>query len=202
MMETPIREEAEPLVFRVIDLKQYIYCPRVAYYHLVLPDVRPITYKMVSGQERHAAEEDRERRRSLRTYGLGAGERAFNVPLWSAEMGLSGELDMLITTASERIPVDYKDSDKAGAHFRLQLMAYGRLLEMAGEGPPVRRGFLYLMPLRKAVEVSFTPRLRQELAAALDDLRAMGLRQRVPSPTAKPARCVDCEFRRFCNDVA
>lgn len=202
MMETPIREEAEPLVFRVIDLKQYIYCPRVAYYHLVLPDVRPITYKMVSGQERHAAEEDRERRRSLRTYGLDAGERAFNVPLWSAEMGLSGELDMLITTASERIPVDYKDSDKAGAHFRLQLMAYGRLLEMAGEGPPVRRGFLYLMPLRKAVEVSFTPRLRQELAAALDDLRAMGLRQRVPSPTAKPARCVDCEFRRFCNDVA
>jgi len=202
MMETPTREEAEPLVFRVIDLKQYIYCPRVAYYHLVLPDVRPITYKMESGQERHVAEEDRERRRSLRTYGLDAGERAFNVPLWSAEMGLSGELDMLITTASERIPVDYKDSDKAGAHFRLQLMAYGWLLEMAEEGPPVRRGFLYLMPLRKAVEVSFTPRLRQELAAALDDLRGMGLRQRVPSPTAKPARCVDCEFRRFCNDVA
>lgn len=201
-MNAPNVVEAEALVFRVIDLKQYIYCPRVAYYHVVLPDVRPITYKMESGQERHVAEEDRERRRSLRTYGLGAGERAFNVPLWSAEMGLSGELDMLITTASERIPVDYKDSDKAGAHFRLQLMAYGRLLEMVGEGPPVRRGFLYLLPLRKAVEVSFTPRLRQELAAALDDLRAMGLRQRVPSPTAKPARCVDCEFRRFCNDVA
>ena len=30
MMETPTREEAEPLVFRVIDLKQYTYCPRVA----------------------------------------------------------------------------------------------------------------------------------------------------------------------------
>jgi len=202
MMETPTREEAEPLVFRVIDLKQYVYCPRVAYYHLVLPDVRPITYKMESGQERHAAEEDRERRRSLRAYGLGAGERAFNVPLWSAELGLSGELDMLITTAGERIPVDYKDSDKAGAHFRLQLMAYGRLLEMAGEGPPVKRGFLYLMPQRKAVEVGFTPRLRGELAAALDDLRAMGVRQRMPEPTTKQARCVDCEFRRFCNDVA
>jgi len=201
MMEMPTREEAEPLVFRVIDLKQYTYCPRVAYYHLVLPAVRPITYKMQSGVERHVAEEDRERRRSLRTYGLGAGERSFNVPLWSPELGLSGELDMLITTAGERIPVDYKDSDKAGAHFRLQLMAYGRLLETVAEGPPVRRGFLYLLPLRKAVEVSFTPRLRQELAGALDDLRAIGLWQRMPLPTAKPARCVDCEFRRFCNDV-
>lgn len=200
-MNEPNVAEAEPLVCRVIDLKQYVYCPRVAYYHLALPEVRPITYKMQSGLERQAAEEDRERRRSLRTYGLGAGERAFNVPLWSAELGLSGELDMLITTDSERIPVDYKDTDKAGAHFRLQLAAYGQLLEAMGEGPLARRGFLYLMPLRKVVEVAFTPRLRQELAAALADLRAMALRQRMPEPTAKRARCVDCEFRRFCNDV-
>lgn len=199
-MENEPMAEAEAVVCRVVDLKQYVYCPRVAYYHLALPEVRPITYKMQSGLERQAAEEDRERRRSLRTYGLEAGERAFNVPLWSAELGLSGEVDMLITTGSERIPVDYKDTDKAGAHFRLQLAAYGLLLE-AGEGPPARRGFLYLMPQRKAVEVVFTARLRQELAGALADLRAMALRQRMPAPTAKRARCVDCEFRRFCNDV-
>lgn len=53
---------------------------------------------------------------------------------------------MLIETETERIPVDYKDSDKAGAHFRLQLMAYGRLLEETGGAKPVRRGFLYLIP--------------------------------------------------------
>lgn len=200
-MDPLTNAEAEAFAVRVVDLKQYVYCPRVAYYHIALPNVRPITYKMRSGLERQAAEEDRERRRSLRTYGLGVGERAFNVPLWSAGLGLSGELDMLITTAEERVPVDYKDTDKVGAHFRLQLAAYGLLLESVADGPPAKRGFLYLMPQRKAIEVPFTPRLRQDLATALADLRAVALRQHMPPPTTKRARCVDCEFRRFCNDV-
>jgi CRISPR-associated exonuclease Cas4 len=195
--------ETEPFTFRVIDLKQYVYCPRVAYYHLVLPDVRPITYNMEHGLESHVQAEGRERRRSLVAYGLKEGERRFSVPLWSAELGLSGELDMLIETETERIPVDYKDSEKIGEHFKLQLMAYGRLLEET-EGPtarPVRRGFLYLIPLRKAVEVKFTPRLRQELAGALASIQAMAARQLMPGPTDRTRRCVDCEFRRFCNDV-
>lgn len=194
--------EAEPFIARVVDLKQYVYCPRVAYYHLALPAVRPVTYKMRHGIEQQAAAEDREQRRSLRTYGLAAGERSFNVPLWSARLGLSGELDMLISTEQELIPVDYKDTEKVGAHFRLQLMAYGRLLEENQVERVVRRGFLYLIPRRKAVEVMFTPRLREELAVALTELRAMALRQRVPEPTSQRARCVDCEFRRFCNDIA
>lgn len=195
--------EREQFTFRVIDLKQYVYCPRVAYYHLVLPDVRPITYNMEHGIASHAQAEGRERRRSLGAYGLKEGERTFNVHLWSPELGLSGELDMLIETETEYIPVDYKDSDKVGDHFKLQLMAYGRLLEET-KGPPaktIRRGFLYLIPLRKATEVMFTPRLRGELAAALADIQAIALRQRVPEPTARLRRCVDCEFRRFCNDV-
>ena len=201
-MNTVSVVEGEPFVVRVVDLKQYAYCPRVAYYHLALPAVRPVTYKMRAGIEQQTAAEDREQRRSLRTYGLQSGERTFNVPLLSARLGLSGELDMLVTTENELIPVDYKDSVKVGAHFRLQLMAYGRLLEENSDVRVVRRGFLYLIPLRKAVEVSFTLKLRAELATALEELAAMALRQRVPAPTTHRGRCVDCEFRRFCNDVA
>ncbi|CUS04315.2 conserved protein of unknown function [Candidatus Promineifilum breve] len=202
-MNPTAEAEQEPFTFRVIDLKQYVYCPRVAYYHLILPRVRPITYAMEHGQQSHTQAEGRERRRSLAAYGLKEGERTFNVALWSPELGLSGELDMLIETATEYIPVDYKDSDKIGDHFKLQLLAYGRLLEEAGGRPAkmVRRGFLYLIPLRKATEVAFTPRLRGELAAALGDIQLMAGRQRMPQPTDRQRRCIDCEFRRFCNDV-
>ena len=196
-----IETEEERFTFRVIDLKQYAWCPRVVYYQIVLPAVRPTTYKMAHGIESHRRAEGNERRRGLGAYGLSAGERAFNVHLWSAGLGLSGELDMLIETETERIPVDYKDSDKAGAHFRLQLMAYGRLLEETGGAKPVRRGFLYLIPLRKAIEVNFPAALRRQLAAALDDVRAIAERQRMPPPAEQRQRCVDCEFRRFCNDV-
>lgn len=190
----------EPFTFRVTDLKQYVYCSRILYYHTVLPDVRPVTYKMAAGIATHLESEGKEKRRSLRAYGLQEGERTFNVALYSAELGLSGELDMLIETQQELVPVDYKAADREAEHYRLQLMAYGRLLEITRE-KPCKRGFLYLIPQRKAIEVPFTPTLRRQLDQALVEMRAIAQTQRMPAATKQQRRCVDCEFRRFCNDV-
>ena len=193
--------DQDPFTFRVIDLKQYVYCPRILYYQTVLPDVRPITYKMEAGIQSHIWAEEREKRRQLRTYGLASGERSFNVPLLSADLKLSGVLDMLIETEAERIPVDYKDSKKVGTHFKMQVLAYGRLLQTLHPDKPVRRGFLYLIPNREAVPVPFTAHLQRQLDKALTQMAAIAQAQQLPAPPDTPARCVDCEFRRFCNDV-
>lgn len=189
--------------FRVIDLKQYVYCPRILYYHTVLPHIRPTTYKMEEGILIHSEINYKEKRRLLRTYGLKEGKRYFNVAVQDADLGLSGEIDMVIETADELIPVDFKNTHKTGDHFKLQLMAYGRLLELDEARPTmqIKRGFLYLIPQRKAIEVRFTPTLRQKLTDALAIMRRLALTQYVPEPTTKRGRCVDCEFRRFCNDV-
>lgn len=189
-------------LFRVIDLKQYVYCPRIAYYQVVLPDVRPLTYKMEKGIAVQEEEEKREQRRSLRVYGLADGRRSFNVPLSSPKLGLSGELDMLIETVEELIPVDYKLSKQVGSHFKLQLMAYGRLLEeIYPERKPVHRGFLYLIPQRKAIEVIFDKRLRNRLQDTIESIREIVFWDYFPPPTKQHRKCVDCEFRRFCNDI-
>ena len=194
--------EQEPLIFRVIDLKQYIYCPRILYYHTVLPAIRPLTYKMEAGINAHTQTEGKEKRRSLRSYGLTDGERTFNVRLYDETLGLSGELDMLIETESELIPVDFKQSKQVGKHFKLQVMAYGRLLEASSAyNKEVRRGFLYLIPSRQAIAVPFTKPLRRQLDTALTDLKRIATQQIMPPPTTQYGRCVDCEFRRFCNDV-
>ena len=195
--------EEMPFTFQVTDLKQYIYCPRVLYYHTVLPQVRPVTYKMEAGIVAHDQVEGREKRRSLRAYGLESGERFFNVHLMNASLMLSGEVDMVVQTAVELIPVDYKNAKQVGKHYKLQLMAYGRLLELADpkEERVVKRGFIYLIPQRKAVEVRFTPALRRQLEAALQGMRQIAEAQRVPETAVSPAQCVDCEFRRFCNDI-
>lgn len=185
---------------RVIDLKQYVYCPRILYYQMVLPDVRPTTYKMEAGIAAHKQEEQREKRRSLHSYGLSEGEESFNVAVKSDLLGLSGEIDMVIETADEIIPVDYKSTKKEGKHFRLQLMAYGALLEEQ-TSKSVKRGFLYLIPSRKAVEVKFTPHLRRKLRTCLDAIAVIIRGQQMPEATTQRGRCVDCEFRRFCNDV-
>ena len=192
-----------PFVFRVIDLKQYVYCPRILYYHTVLPQVRPVTYKMAAGIAAHTQTKRREKRRSLRTYGLQQGERQFNVPLFVPELSLSGELDMLIETPTELIPVDFKHSKKEGEHFRLQLLAYGRMLEAISnpQVKTIRRGFLYLIPNRQPVEIMFTPSLKRKFDSAMTQLNLIAKNQQMPASTRKYGRCIDCEFRRFCNDI-
>jgi CRISPR-associated exonuclease Cas4 len=193
--------ELPPMV-RVIDLKQHAYCPRVAYYQLVLPRVRPLTYKMEAGIAHHKQAQRKERRRTLRAYGLRDGRRHFDVRLQANELGLSGELDMLIETKEELIPVDYKLSKKVASHFKLQIMTYARLLRATSlaEGKKVRRGFIYLIPSRKAREILLTAHLEQKLEQTLQRLREIIARQWFPPPARRQAQCVDCEFRRFCND--
>lgn len=203
----PRREGIQGFSFRVSDLKQYFFCPRVVYYHTCLPDVRPITFKMQMGREEGLSERQREARRSLRAYGLRTGECVFDLNLSSKRLGLHGRLDMAVRTednplgALEAIPVDYKfTTGRTVAHFILQVVAYGMLLEEAWQ-IPVRRGFLYLIPSRRAREIELTQALRDQVSAAVEAMTQIAVRELMPAPPRRREKCRLCEFRRFCNDV-
>lgn len=194
-------------LFRVVDLKQYVYCARLIYYHHCWPEVRPVTYKMEAGLAAQDEEETRAARRSLRVYGLRRGECWPHVPLESEQLGLRGVADLVIDTDDnalgerELIPVDYKlTSRQMGFHFKLQLVAYGLLLQET-YSLPVKRGYLYSISGRKADEIAFTPSLRTRLAQALLEMRDIAGKEYMPAPTKQRAKCAACEFRRFCNDV-
>jgi CRISPR-associated exonuclease Cas4 len=192
---------AQGEVFTVTDLKQFAYCPRVVFYTYCLPLLRPQTYKMQESQWAHREEAGREVRRSLRPYGLSEGEREFDVDLYSPTLGLRGRADMVVTTAEEAIPIDYKQTRReAGAHFRLQLAAYGLVLEEM-RGLPVQRGFVYSMLTREAEEIPLTPQRLGRVRRTVHEMREMVREERVPPPPRGRGRCVSCEFRRFCNDL-
>jgi CRISPR-associated exonuclease Cas4 len=199
-------DESEHLL-DVTDLKQYAYCPRIPFYRFCLPAIRPVTYGMREGIQSHHEEQAREERRSLRAYGLTSGERVFDLVLRSDRLGLVGRLDMAIRLDAgaaggpEAIVVDYKlTQGRAGQHFHLQLAAYALLVEEAW-GAPVRRAFLYHIPLRSAEEIAVTPALRRRVVQAVAAIRTMVGEERMPAPPVNRARCVTCEFRRFCNDA-
>ncbi len=190
---------------RVTDLKQYEYCKRIVYYQYCLPGVRPVTYKMTAG----IAEQDRvaglEERRSLRAYGIASGERHFNVSVRSDKLALNGQIDMVIETSDgghpHLLPVDFKLSRREpGRHFKLQLACYALLLE-EDRGLPVHTGAIYLILTKKVIQVPITQRLRDDALRYLLEIRTLLQAQRMPPPTLQRSRCVDCEFRRFCNDV-
>jgi CRISPR-associated exonuclease Cas4 len=185
----------------VTDLKQFDYCPRVVFYERCLPHVRPRTYKMDAGHEEHHHEQRRAARRTLSGYDELAGARQFDVQIESHTLGFVGLMDEVVTTDDGRIfPVDYKLARHARQNYKLQLTAYALLLEEAYD-VSINHGYLYLIPLRTLRKVSFTGRLRNSVHQRLKQANEMIALERMPPPTSVRNRCVDCEFRRFCNDV-
>lgn len=194
-------------VLEVTDLKQWRYCPRIVWYRYCLPAIRPTTALMRHGQDRHRQEEGREERRSLRTYGLEAGERHFDLHLRSERLGLRGRLDLAIHVPGSEgagaygVVVEYKDSEQqAGAHFKLQLAAYGLLLEEAW-GLPVPTSWIYHIPTRRAERIALTAKLRREVVEATATVQRAVAGEVMPEAPASRRPCAGCEFRRFCNDV-
>ncbi len=198
---------SDPLLIDVTDIKQYACCPRLVYYRYCLPDIRPLTYSMEVGIQAHQQEEEREVRRSLRTYGIEEGERLFHYPVVSETLAMKGKIDLVLIVPSweasdkEVVVVEYKYSEqKAGPHFKVQLAAYALLLEEALH-IPARRSFLYSIPLRKAEAVPITSVLRKKVQMITQDIKQLMRGEQMPEATRAPRRCPTCEFRRFCNDV-
>ncbi len=191
----------EQIGLTVTDVRQFVYCPRIVYYTRYLEMPQPVTYKMDEGKMQHQRSVELERRRSLRSYGLSEGERHFGVRLYSSRLGLSGLLDMVIETPTELIPVEFKHTTgDLGLSHKYQLTAYALLVEDE-RGRPVRRGFIYRIPEKIAVEVLITPNMRRHVQRILSEIRQMLIHGRQPAPTRRRGRCVDCEFRRLCGDV-
>ena len=198
---------SDSVLIDVTDIKQYVCCPRLVYYRYCLPDIRPLTYSMEVGIQAHQQEEEREVRRSLRTYGIEQAKRLFHYPVASQTLALKGKIDLVLIVPSEEaderelVVVEYKYSEqKAGPHFKVQLAAYALLLEEALH-IPARRCFLYSIPLRKAEAVQITPALRKKVQGITEEIKQLMVGEQMPAVTRTPRRCPTCEFRRFCNDV-
>lgn len=191
----------ELMPLTVTDVKNFLYCRRIPFHGYLLGVRRPQTFKMAEGKRAHEDVVGLEARRSLRAYGLHAGERYFDLAVRSDRLGLGGRVDMVVRTDQEVIPVDFKDSSgPVGLNHRYQLTAYALLVEEA-LGRPVRRGFIYLIPLRRAVEVPIRSGMRRFVYLGLHAMRTMIAAEAMPPPTRHRGRCTDCEFRRYCNDV-
>ena len=189
------------VLVRVTDIRQYAYCPRVVYYTMVVPVPRPVTFKMEYGVDAQQHVEALEMRRKLRRYGLHSGERHFRVDLESPRLGLSGQVDLVLLTPDEAVPVEFKHTERpVSKNHRLQVAAYALLIEERMERP-VRRGFICRLPSGRLQQLACGPVEREQALEIAASVRAMLHTQSRPGPTGVRARCTDCEFRRYCADV-
>ncbi|MBI4316857.1 MAG: Dna2/Cas4 domain-containing protein [Chloroflexi bacterium] len=90
--------------------------------------------------------------------------------------------------------------DPVDLHHKYQLAAYALLAEERWQ-KPARRCFVYLVSLRRALEVDITDGARRYVNRLLREMRRMILAQAMPDGTRQIGRCRECEYLRFCNDV-
>ncbi len=194
----PLPPEVDPWLLEVSDLKQYTYCPRVVYFRYRLPDFRPTTYKMEAGEQAHQTLLKRWRHRPPR--GLPPGTYHWETYLRDDQRRLVGRLDLLIETDNQLFVVDFKNARRSRPNWKDQLAAYALLAESV-YAKPVSKGFLYLIPLRRAEEVALTHRRKSKVEALITQILTEIQHEHLPPPTSQRGRCLDCEYRRFCNDL-
>ena len=194
----PLPPEVDPWALEVSDLKQYGYCPRVVYYRYRFPDFRPETYKMESGESAHERIRKQMRRRPPR--GLPKGRTFHERLLYAPALRLVGKIDLLIETQNGLVVVDYKNARRVRPNWKDQLAAYALLAETA-LGKPVQEAYLYLIPLRKLEAIPLTERRKRAVRERIDEIIRIIQQEMQPEPTPKRNRCLDCEYKLFCNDL-
>lgn len=185
---------------QVTDLKQWMYCPRIVYYHRVLGLCATATFKMQEGRAAHDVLEKLERRRSLKRYGLEGASRRFAVSLHDPELGLAGRLDLLLHAPDNAAVVDFKLTG-GGIHenHELQLAAYGLLVQRSLR-VPVRLGFVYRIPDASLKPVRLDAAHYDRVIRAVRDIRGLAAAQTIPDPPQRLTRCTECEYINFCAD--
>lgn len=129
-----------------------------------------------------------------------SGWRRADEPLVSQRYGLVGKPDYVLETRGGLIPVEVKPSRRAAAPYEsdlMQLAAYCLLIEdTTGRAP----SYGLLRYAEQTFKLPYTPALRSELLALLEEMRQNRNAQDVERSHDSAARCRSCGFYSACDD--
>lgn len=195
MMPLPTpHESVEDLLVPVSALQHYLFCPRqCALIHVerlwtedgATAEGRLLHDRVDAGKP--------DRRRGVRT--------VRGLSIRSLTLGVSGKADAVEFHGADAIerpyPVEYKRGrPKAHRADEVQLCAQAICLEEMF-GQPVVEGALFYGQTRRRIVVAFDDELRALTARIAEDVRAMILANRTPSPIEMRA-CKRCSFVETC----
>src|SRR5579862_2399273 len=135
--------DPQSIPLTVTHILEHLYCPRFTYFEYVLavPERQGLRPLVLKGREVH--EERRHINPHYLRQKLGVVQRAFDVPLASASLGVRGSVDEVLTLADGSMaPFDYKFAEAAREVFhnqKVQSALYGLLIQEQFQ-VPVHRG--------------------------------------------------------------
>lgn len=184
-------------------IRQYVFCPRIPYFLLLLELKAPGGSWIKQGLSFHDRSAMLSKRRKLCHYGLSKTDWRFvsDISLFDADMGMHGICDGVIYTKDELCPLEFKlSSMKTPAEGAvLQLTAYAMLLEKK-ESQPVKRGFILVGNAGKTFEIEFIEQRRAKVMKICQEIRGSCEKALFPNSSATNAQCCQCEYLNFCAD--
>lgn len=180
-------------------LKEYAYCPLIAY-HKIFSIMEPPTESMRYAKEKLD--------RGVVEFKLKAagvdGSFLWNVPVKSKSLGVRGVADLVVVKGLRAWVVEVKletSRRKLWARFRhhlVQALAYAVAVE---ETLKVVVEEIILVPLERGgiVRVRVTPHLRSYVARLAAELRAMVEGGAEPRGAVEKGKCRSCYYKRLCS---
>lgn len=136
----------------------------------------------------------------IRADDVGGGRR-LERPLYSQRYGLTGRPDYLIEGRDGPIPVELKPGRRASRPYDsdlMQLAAYCLLVEeTVGRPPP----YGLLRYAEHSFRLDYTPAVRADLLATLDEMRALLAEDDAERSHDDPRRCAGCGFVEICEEA-
>lgn len=192
---------ATETLVNVNDLKQFIYCPRILYYRLVVPVTPPTTYLMERGKNVEEEFERLEPRRTLSKYDFEDAKRHFQKQLTDFDIGLTGKLDLLLEGNGKMGVVEVKaTAQDVFLNQKIQLAAYAILAESSFKRP-CPTAFVVLTDRKELKAVEITQEVKKLAMEILEKIKMQIQEPLLPDPTPVRKRCEHCEFKNFCSDI-
>jgi len=202
----PISDIAEPFV-SVTDIKHYIYCPRLIYFDKVLHATPVFGSQQEDSKELHEDYVRKELRRKDAIYyspEFVEAEKLLFTPLSSGNLGLQGNVDCIIKTASgEYVPVDYKnmasDRGRVWMDHKYQLVAYALLVEDHFD-TVVKRGFVNYIPETLILQLEITPTMKSYVKRVLGHIKRIIKEEELPPIRVAKQKCTGgCGHKQTCQ---
>jgi len=181
-------------------LRQYLFCPRIPFYHLMREIDPPKPFWVEIGVEQHE-----KRKKLVQKNGIGylsdfRPHYEYEVALHSDQLGLHGKLDAIAFTEKGIFPIEFKLYAKNVEHGHvMQLVAYAMLAEYRYE-QEVSTGLLVTGLHSKVVPVLITEEKRAGVMEIREKIYSDIAKGMIPPTAANRGKCAQCEYQAFCTD--
>lgn len=185
--------------WRINEIKNYLYCPRISFYTLCMGLDRETGLSQM-GIEAEAETKVRMKRRKHALHAVHDGTRHFDVLVFSHQHQLVGRLDEVVETDDGLYLIDYKDTEKDYGYWHLQMLGYRLCLEEQ-QTAPILGLYVYVIPQQAYKSIKVTSKHHQKLMDVVKALSRLTTEEVCPPPVSQIGKCHSCQYARFCNDV-